>query len=61
MAEHPVIGERILRGIGGFAPVAEIVRHEHESFDGSGYPDGLLATTSRSAAGSSSPATPITR
>jgi diguanylate cyclase (GGDEF)-like protein/putative nucleotidyltransferase with HDIG domain len=41
MAEHPVIGERILRGIGGFAPVADIVRHEHESYDGSGYPDGL--------------------
>ena len=42
MAEHPVIGERILRSIGGFAPVADIVRHEHESFDGSGYPDGLV-------------------
>ncbi|MGH2919299.1 MAG: HD-GYP domain-containing protein [Solirubrobacteraceae bacterium] len=42
MAEHPVIGERILRGIGGFAPVAEIVRHEHESWDGSGYPDKLV-------------------
>ncbi|HEV2776154.1 MAG TPA: HD domain-containing phosphohydrolase [Solirubrobacteraceae bacterium] len=41
MAEHPVIGERILRGIGGFAAVADIVRHEHESYDGSGYPDGL--------------------
>ncbi|MEA2233580.1 MAG: hypothetical protein QOD83_3396 [Solirubrobacteraceae bacterium] len=41
MAEHPVIGERILRSIGGFAPVAEIVRHEHESFDGTGYPDRL--------------------
>ena len=41
MAEHPVIGERILRSIGGFAAVADIVRHEHESFDGSGYPDGL--------------------
>ncbi|MEA2154524.1 MAG: hypothetical protein QOE11_664 [Solirubrobacteraceae bacterium] len=41
MAEHPVIGERILRSIGGFAPVASIVRHEHESFDGSGYPDGI--------------------
>ena len=41
MAEHPVIGERILRSIGGFAPVAKIVRHEHESFDGSGYPDRL--------------------
>jgi diguanylate cyclase (GGDEF)-like protein/putative nucleotidyltransferase with HDIG domain len=42
MAEHPVIGERILRGIGGFAPVADIVRHEHESWDGSGYPDKLI-------------------
>ncbi|MGH2900327.1 MAG: bifunctional diguanylate cyclase/phosphohydrolase, partial [Solirubrobacteraceae bacterium] len=41
MAEHPVIGERILRSIGGFLNVAEIVRHEHESWDGSGYPDGL--------------------
>jgi diguanylate cyclase (GGDEF)-like protein/putative nucleotidyltransferase with HDIG domain len=41
MAAHPVIGERILRSIGGFGPVAEIVRHEHESFDGSGYPDRL--------------------
>ena len=41
MAEHPVIGERILRSIGGFAAVAAIVRHEHESYDGSGYPDGI--------------------
>ncbi len=44
MAEHPVIGERILRGIGGFAPVADIVRHEHESYDGTGYPDGLVGS-----------------
>ncbi|MFP5363619.1 MAG: HD-GYP domain-containing protein [Thermoleophilia bacterium] len=42
MAEHPVIGERILRSIGGFLNVADIVRHEHESYDGSGYPDGLV-------------------
>jgi diguanylate cyclase (GGDEF)-like protein/putative nucleotidyltransferase with HDIG domain len=42
MAEHPVIGERILRSIGGFLNVADIVRHEHESWDGSGYPDGLV-------------------
>ncbi len=41
MAEHPVIGERILRSIGGFSTVAAIVRHEHESYDGSGYPDGI--------------------
>jgi diguanylate cyclase (GGDEF)-like protein/putative nucleotidyltransferase with HDIG domain len=41
MREHPVIGERILRSIPGMGLVARIVRHEHESFDGSGYPDGL--------------------
>ncbi|WP_354702316.1 hypothetical protein DSM112329_02673 [Paraconexibacter sp. AEG42_29] len=41
MREHPVIGERILRAIPGMGTVARIVRHEHESFDGSGYPDGL--------------------
>jgi diguanylate cyclase (GGDEF)-like protein/putative nucleotidyltransferase with HDIG domain len=41
MREHPVIGERILRAIPGMGPIARIVRHEHESFDGSGYPDGV--------------------
>ena len=41
MREHPVIGERILRAIPGLGCVARIVRHEHERFDGSGYPDGL--------------------
>ncbi len=41
MAEHPVVGERILmrtKDLGGLAP---IVRHEHEHWDGTGYPDGL--------------------
>lgn len=41
MREHPVIGERILRSIPGMGSVARIVRHEHERFDGSGYPDRL--------------------
>jgi HD-GYP domain-containing protein (c-di-GMP phosphodiesterase class II) len=41
MREHPVIDERILRSIPGMGLVARMVRHEHESFDGSGYPDGL--------------------
>jgi HD-GYP domain-containing protein (c-di-GMP phosphodiesterase class II) len=41
MREHPVIGERILRAIPGMGAVARIVRHEHERFDGTGYPDGL--------------------
>ncbi|MGH2745338.1 MAG: bifunctional diguanylate cyclase/phosphohydrolase [Gammaproteobacteria bacterium] len=40
MREHPVIGERILRAIPGLGEVARIVRHEHERFDGTGYPDG---------------------
>jgi diguanylate cyclase (GGDEF)-like protein/putative nucleotidyltransferase with HDIG domain len=41
MQEHPVIGERIVRTIPGLGPVARIIRHEHERFDGSGYPDRL--------------------
>jgi putative nucleotidyltransferase with HDIG domain len=41
MREHPVIGERILSVLPGMSGVARIVRHEHERWDGSGYPDGL--------------------
>ncbi len=41
MKEHPVIGERILRVLPGLGNVARIVRHEHERWDGCGYPDGL--------------------
>lgn len=41
MREHPVVGERILRAIPGMGPIARIVRHEHERFDGKGYPDGI--------------------
>ncbi len=41
MKEHPVIGERILRVLPGLGAVARIVRHEHERWDGGGYPDGL--------------------
>ena len=41
MAQHPVIGEGILRRLPQLAPLAPIVRHEHEHWDGSGYPDGL--------------------
>jgi len=41
MRQHTVIGERILRAIPGLGGVARIVRHEHERWDGKGYPDGL--------------------
>jgi diguanylate cyclase (GGDEF)-like protein len=45
MKEHPVIGERILRAIPGLGGVARIVRHEHERWDGGGYPDGIAGDT----------------
>jgi diguanylate cyclase (GGDEF)-like protein len=41
MAEHPVVGERILMRTKELGPIAPIVRHEHEHWDGTGYPDGL--------------------
>src|SRR4051812_26908580 len=41
MREHPAIGERILRPLPGLSDVATAVRHEHERWDGNGYPDGL--------------------
>jgi HD-GYP domain-containing protein (c-di-GMP phosphodiesterase class II) len=41
MRQHPVIGERIMRAIPGMGSIARTVRHEHERWDGSGYPDGL--------------------
>jgi diguanylate cyclase (GGDEF)-like protein/putative nucleotidyltransferase with HDIG domain len=44
MKEHPVIGERILRVLPGLGTVARIVRHEHERWDGNGYPDGLAGS-----------------
>ena len=46
MKLHPIIGERIIRAIGceQSAEIALIVRHHHEHFDGSGYPDKLVGT-----------------
>lgn len=41
MKRHPEIGERILNEVPGFEIVAAAVRHEHERWDGGGYPDGM--------------------
>lgn len=38
---HPVMGENILKPVGSLARLCPIVRHHHEKFDGSGYPDRL--------------------
>ncbi len=41
MREHPEIGARIVAPFDFFAEGAEIIRHHHERWDGSGYPDRL--------------------
>jgi len=41
MQRHPLIGEEIIREIEFLAPARLIVRHHHERWDGSGYPDRL--------------------
>ncbi len=41
LREHPLIGERMLRALPLLRDAAPIVRHEHERWDGGGYPDGL--------------------
>jgi diguanylate cyclase (GGDEF)-like protein len=39
--EHPVVGESILEPLPWVGEAARTVRHEHERYDGAGYPDGL--------------------
>ncbi len=41
MKSHPVIGERIVRNLDLLPREKEIIRSHHESYDGTGYPDGL--------------------
>jgi putative two-component system response regulator len=41
MKQHPAAGERICRPLKSFRLVLPIIRHHHEKWDGSGYPDGL--------------------
>jgi putative nucleotidyltransferase with HDIG domain len=38
---HPDIGAELLRDIGVYGPVADIVRTHHERMDGRGYPRGM--------------------
>ena len=40
MREHPVLGARLLEGL-GVSPVDRWILHHHEWWDGSGYPLGL--------------------
>ena len=42
MNAHPVKGEEIIRPVAKLAPELPIIRHHHEWFNGSGYPDRLV-------------------
>jgi diguanylate cyclase (GGDEF)-like protein len=41
LRDHVRIGERLLRALPRLREAAPLVRHAHERFDGTGYPDGL--------------------
>ena len=41
MHQHPVIGENIVAPLRTGAGLLSMIRHHHEHYDGSGYPDGL--------------------
>jgi len=42
MNRHPVIGANIIAHVGKLAPELPIIRHHHEWYNGSGYPDRLM-------------------
>jgi hypothetical protein len=41
LKEHVIIGQKILKPIREIEDSFNIIRHHHENFDGTGYPDGL--------------------
>jgi ribonuclease P protein subunit RPR2 len=41
MTRHPLIGAEILRDVTFLGEGIDVVRHHHERWDGTGYPDGL--------------------
>jgi len=43
MRQHPMIGAQIVAPFEFFAGAALVIRHHHERWDGTGYPDGLAA------------------
>jgi len=41
MRNHPIIGAQIVAPIAFLHDAVDLIRHHHERFDGTGYPDGL--------------------
>lgn len=42
MKRHVLIGEKLCKPLANRSNVLSIIRHHHEKWDGSGYPDGLV-------------------
>jgi len=42
MKSHTIVGDSLVRNLRSLETVRPIVRHHHERYDGSGYPDGLV-------------------
>ena len=42
MRTHPIVGEEICYPLRSLSDVCPIIRHHHEKWDGTGYPDGLV-------------------
>lgn len=45
MRDHPLIGAKIVSPIRFLGEATQVIRHHHEWFDGTGYPDGLVGET----------------
>ena len=42
--KHPILGQSAVDAVEGLRDAGVLIRHHHESFDGSGFPDGLNGT-----------------
>ncbi|MFH1830568.1 MAG: HD domain-containing phosphohydrolase [Pseudomonadota bacterium] len=42
MRQHPIFGEEICHPLRSLQDVCPIIRHHHEKYNGTGYPDGLM-------------------
>lgn len=43
MRTHPIVGEEICHPLRSLSDVCPLIRHHHEKWNGTGYPDGLVA------------------
>jgi len=42
MKKHPGLGANLLSSLSGYEQISRYIRHHHEKFNGTGYPDGLV-------------------